>query len=111
MASFVKCCMRVSCTCLLVLIFSVAVKQLLNHRFLKKEITELYGALARVEECLARAASLDARHRYCAPCAPRKALPEDDASSSSAMFPLLRRHAHRVVLVDLCCGKGVQVRS
>ena len=124
---------------------SVAVKQLLNHKFLKKEITELYGALSRVEECLARAqASCPASpqeapaepsplaatlypgrgvaeglragaaaesDRYCTPCALLSGCGEDNKNSAAAMFPLLRRHAHRVSLVDLCCGKGVQVNG
>lgn len=67
----------------------LSVRKLMNHRCLKKEISETYGTLCLAEKCLRRFS-----RNSC-----------DD--SSLLNFSMLNEHSHRIVFYDICSGKGI----
>lgn len=67
-------------------------KQIMNHKHLKKEITEAFGALKLAERALRR--SMGAPH-----C---------DNDTELLSFEYLKRHQSKLVFLDMCSGKGIQ---
>ena len=70
-----------------------SVRQLLNHRNLKKEITELYGALISMENALKKASSSSAL--------------SESSLDDLLCFDNLRSLGNRMIIYDLCSGKGL----
>jgi hypothetical protein len=102
---------------------NIAVRKLLNHKCLKKEITELYGALTLIERALAKKFSLNDMEAasntpisYCQPCFGdgfHESNPAQESWVNSdpyhiGDFPNIRKHMHRLVFYDICSGKGIQ---
>lgn len=68
---------------------STPVKQLMNHKHLKKEMTESFSAIRLAERAMRRR---DRRLQY---------------SSDLSTFEALREHQDKLVFYDMCCGKGL----
>jgi hypothetical protein len=70
------------------------IKKLLNHRSLKKEISELYGVLRLVELMLRRVTCSTVEH-------------EDSDDDCILDFKLIKEYQHQLVFYDICSGKGI----
>jgi len=65
-----------------------SVKQLMNHKSLKKEVTETWGALKLVERGFRRKTGGS------------MTIPSDS-------FESLKKHSQKLLFFDVCCGKGI----
>lgn len=65
------------------------VRQLMNHRHLKKELAESLGAIFLAERAMRQ---LDSSRIY---------------NSDLIAFEALKLHQDRIVFYDICCGKGI----
>ena len=66
-----------------------SIKQLMNHKSLKKEITETFGALCLVEKALRRRET------------------KSFENTPILEFSAIQRMASNIVFYDICCGKGI----
>jgi hypothetical protein len=80
-----------------------SIRKLLNHKTLKKEITELYGVLSLFERSLSH-------------CYPKQATENDEISRTTPTteqndepFPCLFAldQSHRLTFFDICSGRGI----
>jgi hypothetical protein len=67
-------------------------KQIMNHKHLKKEITEAFGALKVAEKALRRSVGA----------------PHCDSDRELLTFEYLKRYQNKLVFLDMCSGKGIQ---
>jgi len=82
------------------------VRQLLNHRHLKKEITELYGALVFMEKALKKKTLSSSSSSSSESSESSESLSESSLDDLLS-FNNLRSLGTRLIIYDLCSGKGL----
>ena len=85
---------------------SESVRKLMNHRKLRKELTESYGAIVLLEKCVHR---LHNRQQQLQQHPIQQQHQEDDVPSQLS-FPALQRAVSlrtSLIFLDICSGKGI----